>query len=82
MFEIMKRKGFAVTFKNGYRVETDFGPLSESEHKNTSRQAFENVGKAVNAEIRIYNPEAKCIETRPYCEPNDYAALLSQVAGL
>ena len=57
MFQVIPGHGFALTFGNGVRAEIDFGPLSHSENRNISKQAFAAAnGKSGNAELRIYQP--------------------------
>lgn len=74
MFKILKGQGFGLKLANGYTIEVKFGPLSESEHKNTSATAFNNVGMSANAEIRIYNANGKLVDVHGYeAEPGAQA---------
>lgn len=55
MFKVLPGKGFAITFENGTLVEIDFGPLSQSENKNISKEAFKATGgQSGTAEFRVY----------------------------
>ena len=57
MFHLLPGKGFALTFANRVRAEIDFGPLSQSENKNISKEAFKAAnGNCGTAEVRIYKP--------------------------
>jgi hypothetical protein len=79
MFKILKGQGFRVDFDNGNVVEVRFGPQSESEHKNTSAQAFNNVGSSQNAEIRIYY-ESGDLDVRLFATPQDFAEIINEVS--
>lgn len=57
MFDFLKPgKGYAMTLDNKTRIEVDFGPMSNSEKKNSSQRECDHSPASRNAEIRVYVP--------------------------
>jgi hypothetical protein len=57
MFDLLKPgKGFALTFKDGKRVEIDFGPMSHSEKVNSTQKECDHSPASRDAEVRVYTP--------------------------
>ncbi len=57
MFDYLKPgKGYAITFRDGRRIEVDFGPMSRSEKINASQRECDHSPASRDAEIRVYMP--------------------------